>query len=86
MKNLKNIYNNYIKFNKDENGKDIVEIRTDVFDQFKKEKEPLKDNLNMFIIETANNRIKRAKEARQKELEFCEFLFMEMNKLWNKNK
>jgi hypothetical protein len=79
-------YNKYIKFKKNENGKDIVELECNVFDEFYKEGLKSSQKYEMFIFETANERLARAKKQREKELEFSEYLFDKINKVWWSNK
>jgi len=78
-------YNKYIKFKKDKNLDDIVEINLDVFDEFYKEGFLSLDKSNMLIVETANERIARAKKQKKKELQFCQYLFDKIEKVWWSN-
>lgn len=74
-------YNKYIKFRKNENGDDIAEINCNVFDEFYKAGRKFLEP-DMFIVETANERLTRAKKQREKELQFSQYLFDKIEKIW----
>ena len=74
-------YNKYIKFKKNKNGDDIAEINCNVFDEFYKDGRKFLQP-DMFIVETANERLRRAKKQREKELQFSQYLFDKIEKIW----
>lgn len=83
-------YNKYIKFKKDKNANDVVEINCNIFDEFYKEgfkslKEFKTFKSDMFIVESANERIARAKKQNEEELKFSQYLFDEIEKIWWNN-
>ena len=74
-----------MEYAKDKNANDVVEINCNVFDEFYKEGFKSTQKYEMFIVETANERLARAKKQREKELEFSEYLLDEIEKIWWNN-
>tara|TARA_R100001440_G_scaffold75707_1_gene103700 strand:+ start:1491 stop:1748 length:258 start_codon:yes stop_codon:yes gene_type:complete len=78
-------YSKYVKFKKDKNANDVVEINCNIFDEFYKETFKSTEKYEMFIFGTANERVLRAKKQKEKELEFSEHLLDEIEKIWWNN-
>tara|TARA_R100000654_G_scaffold10978_1_gene23976 strand:+ start:258 stop:536 length:279 start_codon:yes stop_codon:yes gene_type:complete len=78
-------YSKYVKFKKDKNANDVVEINCNIFDEFYKGTFKSTEKSEMFIVGTANEIVLRAKKQKEKELEFSEHLLDEIEKIWWNN-